>query len=659
MYSILLPSTVHENRKVVQMEQPLLWVSIVLPCAVGTLCFFFGRRSGYAVALSSTISFLAIASFALPALAGTAEHVSGFEWWGIPGAKVSFGLIIDPISALMGAIVSFISLAVFIYSIEYMRSEEGQSRFWLLMSCFESSMLLLVFADNFIMSFLGWEGVGLSSYFLIGHYYRDQKERWLGGPEGVAPFERPSICGEKALLTTGVADSLMLVGIMMIFSVYGTFDYLEIQTIASTKAVDPSYILAASLLLVMGPLGKSAQFPFNEWLPEAMSGPTPVSALLHSATMVKAGVYLVARLSPIFYSLSLISPLASTSFFLVAATAGLLTALLGSLYGMFAYEMKKVLAYSTISQLGFMFVALGIAGISGNPLLGLSAAIFHIFSHSIFKASLFLGAGSAIHISHTIYITEMGSLMKKAPKTFVAMLISALSLCALPPLMGFWSKDAILAAVYPVNAIAAILLAVSSAMTCFYSVRLLWYTFVAPARREVHAKEARLLVAPALLLSGLTLFLGFFGQSIEHSISESLSHALDLVESHNSGGDAALLLSAFALLAGLGTAYMIYFRKLRSGIERPKIIAGLRHVLMKRPVDRLYSALSGTIKKVSRSAYSFEGFLDRSSQALARTTLDSARQLSRVHSGDLNRYLSIAGALLLLLIGFLLLVSST
>lgn len=159
------------------MEQPLLWFSIVLPCAVGALCFPFGRRSGYAVASSSAISFLIIGSFALPAIEGEVDHVQDFEWWGIQGAKVSFGLIVDPISVLMGLIVSFISIAVFIYSIEYMRNEEGPSRFWFLMSCFESSMLLLVFSDNFIMSFLGWEGVGLSSYFLIGHYYRDQKER--------------------------------------------------------------------------------------------------------------------------------------------------------------------------------------------------------------------------------------------------------------------------------------------------------------------------------------------------------------------------------------------------------------------------------------------------------------------------------------------------
>jgi len=639
-------------------EQPLLWASIVLPCAVSTLFSLVGRRSGYAVVFSSAISFLIIASLALPAFEGTVEHTRGFDWWVIPGARVSFGLIIDPVSLLMGAIVSFISLVVFIYSIEYMRNEEGPSRFWFLMSCFESSMLLLVFSDNFIMSFLGWEGVGLSSYFLIGHYYRDQKERWLGGPEGVAPFEKPSMCGEKALLTTGVADSLMLIGIMMIFSAYGTFDYLEIQALASANAVDPSYILAASTLLVMGPLGKSAQFPFNEWLPEAMSGPTPVSALLHSATMVKAGVYLVARVSPIFYSLSLLSPLPSASFFLVAATAGLLTALIGSLYGMFAHEMKKVLAYSTVSQLGFMFVALGVAGLSGSPILGLSAAIFHIFSHSIFKASLFLAAGSAIHVSHTMYITEMGSLMKKAPKTFLAMVISALSLCALPPLMGFWSKDAILAAVYPVNAIAALLLAASSAMTCFYSIRLLWYTFVAPARREVYAKEAWPLVAPPLLLSGLTLFLGFFGQPIEHFISESLSRALGLVESHNSAVYAALFLSAFALVAGLGTAYLLYFRRLGALIGIERLTSGLRRALMKRPVDRLYYSVSLAVKMVSRGAYSFEGFLDRSSQALARTTLASARNLSRLHSGDLNRYLSIAGTLLLLLIGFLLLVSS-
>ncbi len=640
------------------METLPLWVSIVLPCAAGLFCFLLGKRSGYLITLSSGVSFLIIASLLRSAFEVGVVHVDGFEWWGIPQATVRFGLIVDPLSVLMGAIVSFISLVVFFYSIEYMRDEEGASRFWFLMSCFESSMLLLVFSDNFIMSFLGWEGVGLSSYFLIGHYYRDQKDKWLGGPEGVAPFERPSICGEKALLTTGVADSLMLVGIMMLYSMYGTFDYLELQALVSTNAVNPTYILVASILLVIGPLGKSAQFPFNEWLPEAMSGPTPVSALLHSATMVKAGVYLVARVSPIFYALSPLSPLASSSFFLIAATAGLLTALLGSLYGMFACEMKKVLAYSTVSQLGFMFTALGVAGISGSPLLGLCAAVFHILSHSIFKASLFLGAGSAIHISHTIYITEMGSLRKKAPKTFVAMTISALSLCALPPLMGFWSKDAILAAVFPVNVLAALLLAISSAMTCFYSMRLLWYAFIAPAKRETHIKEAWLLAAPPLLLSGLTLFLGFFGQSIEHLISESFSRALDLAVLHNSAVNAALLLSAFALLIGIGSAYLVYFRNFQPALRLAALTSGLRGMLMKRPVDRLYSMVGKSVKRASGGAYSFEGLLWKSSQAIARATMASARRLSRIHSGDLNRYLGIAGVLLLLLIVFLILVGS-
>ncbi|MDI9643618.1 MAG: NADH-quinone oxidoreductase subunit L [Candidatus Verstraetearchaeota archaeon] len=640
------------------MELSPIWLSIILPAAIGLTSYVAGRRAGYFVTASSAFSFLIIISLIEMFINGGSLHIEGFAWWPIPVSPLNFGLIIDPLSVLMGSIVSFISLIVFLYSIGYMKQEEGAPRFWFFMGCFESSMLLLVFSDNLVMTFLGWEGVGLCSYFLIGHYYRDQREKWLGGPDGVAPYVRPSLCGEKALLTTGFADSIMLIGIMLLYSIYGTFNFHELQLMASSSSVDSGLILAASVCLIMGPLGKSAQFPFHEWLPEAMSGPTPVSALLHSATMVKAGVYLVARVSPLFYILSGMYP-GSMNFFLIASVAGLLTAIIGSIYGTIAYEMKKVLAYSTISQLGFMFVALGISGISGDPLLGLSAGIFHLLAHSIFKAALFLGAGSAIHASHTIYITEMGQLRKACPKTFLAMTVSALSLCALPPLMGFWSKDAILAAVYPVNFAAAALLAASSALTCFYSIRLIWYTFLAPSKKKIHSHEEWLLVGPALFLSGITLFLGLFGKSIEHTVSESLSHALELTMAHETDAYVAIGMSMAALSLGFASAYLKYFRKPCSSEKaNPYALTGLRRVLTDRPVDKSYSLLSASLKRFSRAVYDFEILLNKFNLAVASSVMTIARNLSSIHSGDLNRYLGIAAVLMLLLLVIMLLVGS-
>jgi proton-translocating NADH-quinone oxidoreductase chain L len=622
---------------------------MALPTAAGLASFQLGRKGGYLLTASSFTSLAIILTGTGVFLQGLSYTAGEFVWWQLLSGPVTFGLFLDPMSILMGAIVAMISSLVFAYSIGYMHEEEGQPRFWFFMGCFESSMLLLVFSDNLIMSLIGWEGVGLCSFFLIGHYYRDQRDRWLGGPEGKAPFVKPSICSLKALLTTGLADSLMLIGIMLIYALYGTFSFRELEALAPVANVDPLLLLVASVLILMGPLGKSAQFPFHEWLPEAMSGPTPVSALLHSATMVKAGVYLVARLSPFFYALALVSPVSSGSFFLIAAVAGLITAIIGSLYGAISYEMKKVLAYSTVSQLGFMMVALGIAGMSGNPLLGLGAALFHLLSHSIFKASLFLGAGSAIHASHTPYLTEMGGLRKAAPKTFVAMALSALSLAGLPPLMGFWSKDAILAAVYPVNLLVVCLLAIASSLTAFYSIRLIWHAFFAPStyvNRVVDEKA--LIVVPPLILSGLTVALGIFGTLIDETIAESLHASLGLSLGHGEGTLAALAFTAFALTAGIGSAYLLYFSRSRPFVAASSSFSALRSSLMTRPIDRVYRGLAESLLKASRAAYWFESLLNRGSIALASKTLKAASTLSSFHAGDLNRYLAVAGVLLLM-----------
>lgn len=636
----------------------VFWLAIASPFLAAMCSFIFPKRVSYIVTSSSLLTLALLVANMGIFLEGKSYELGVFTWWALETSNVSFGIMIDPLSMLMGIIVAFISLVIFLYSLDYMKDDDGASRFWFFFGCFESSMLLLIFSNNLIMMLIGWEGVGMSSLFLISHYYRDPKERWLGGPEGFCPFKKPSFCGIKALLTTGVADVFMLAGIFLLFALYGTFNFLELQHLADTSPVNPPLLLLASVLIIIGPLGKSAQFPFQEWLPEAMAGPTPVSALLHSATMVKAGVYLVARLSIFFSILGGIAPLASSSFFLMAIAMGLVTVIMGSLYGCIAIELKKILAYSTISQLGYMFVALGIAGVSGSPLVGMSAALLHLFSHSIFKAGLFLSAGPVIHGTHTPYITHMGSLRKAMPKAFIAMTLSTLSLAALPPLLGFWSKDAILAAVYPVNVIVGLLLSVAAVLTVFYSFRMIWYTFFGPRKvwEGLH-KERPLLVAPPLLLGGLTFVLGFFGPQLDAMFHESLHRWL-----HYEAGYApawwVYALTAAAIILGFASAYAYYPRggEVIKAISSP--LLSLEKRLRARPVDRVYEKVSMGTFWVSAKLYTFEIRLDQWSMVLAGWIIKLAKAMSSFQSGDLNRYLSVAATLLLFLLLLLLLVSS-
>jgi NADH-quinone oxidoreductase subunit L len=635
-----------------------IWLAILLPSAVGLLSFVLGKKSGVALTATSFASLFLIATNLNLLIKGEEVHIPGPTWWPFRDGGVTFGIILDPLSLIMGLIVAFISSFVFLYSIGYMEHEEGIPRFWFFMGNFEASMLLLIFSDNLIMTLIGWEGVGLSSFFLIGHYFSDKRDKWLGGPKGVAPFAKPSYCGLKALLTTGFADTFMLVGILILYSLYGTFNFLELESKASLTPVNGTLLTLASLLLIMGPLGKSAQFPFQEWLPEAMAGPTPVSALLHSATMVKAGIYLVARLSPFYYILMSVYPGASQAFFLLAAIFGITTALLGSMYGMISIEMKKILAYSTISQLGYMLMALGIAGISGNPLLGFVAALFHLFSHSLFKAALFLSAGVAIHESHTIYVTEMGGLRRRIPVTFFAMTIAALSLAGLPPLLGFWSKDTLLAATYPVNWPVAILAALAAVFTAFYSVRLISLTFLGKGKGHKGHKghETLIMVGPPLFLASLTLAFGLIGPMVEKFFDKVFHHSLYLYGSYSPASVTAMASSAIALTLGLGSSYLLYINKNKaiSSLSKSGIIRSLYSILWIRPFDRLYSLMVSSSLKVSGHFYSFEMLLNRGMNGLATSVMKSITNVRRIHSGDLNLYLGIAALLLLFLIIFML-----
>jgi NADH-quinone oxidoreductase subunit L len=409
-------------------------------------------------------------------------------WIRFPGLAepLEVGVLVDPLSIIVANVVAFISFLIVVYSLGYMRGDPGLTRYWFFFQFFIGSMLLLVLSDNFIQLLIGWEGVGLCSYGLIGYYYRDTKDKWVGGPEPTPMFS-PSHSAMKAFVVTGVGDVLLLAAIFIVYTYAGTFNFVELIEnktgwIQAMGAV-PGLISLTSLLILGGPIGKSAQFPFHEWLPEAMTGPTSVSALIHAATMVKAGVYLVARLSPIFYLGSWVYNLGEAkTFFIAIAIVGGFTTFLAASQALVSVELKKVLAYSTVSQIGYMMLGLGVSGLaSGVYVAGLTSGIYHLVSHALFKAALFLGAGSVIHTIESIYMFNMGGLKKYMPITYILMLIAALTLSGVPPFVGFWSKDAVFVAAYsastPLSLVLLVVAGASAALTFLYSLRFISLTF--------------------------------------------------------------------------------------------------------------------------------------------------------------------------------------
>jgi NADH-quinone oxidoreductase subunit L len=461
------------------------------------------------------------------------------------------------------------------------------------MMFFIGSMQLIVLSDNLLQIFFGWEGVGLASYALISFWYRDKKKDHVGqegrSALGVMEYFSPTHAGMKAFIMTKVGDVMMLAGMFLIFAYAGTFGLRELVE-ETTWAVNMSaegLLVPAFVLLFGGAIGKSAQFPLNEWLLEAMTGPTAVSALIHAATMVKAGVFLVARIGPIVFALAAAGILAD-QFFEIVAWVGAITALLLATQGMVNPEIKKVLAYSTGSQIGYMMMALGVAGLSHQYVDGYTAGFFHLISHAMFKASLFMAAGSLLHVVGSRFMTDMGGLRKQMRKTYAFMWAAGLALMGAPFITtGFWSKDAIFATVYESGsewALPIFIIAVLTAViTAFYTTRMIGMVFFGKNSKHIekmeseghHIHEApKSMWIPYGILAVLTIGIGLIGLSAEenlhHLFEEYLSHSFGIHSEHYSGetsvlpgflsglNPVALGASLVAFATGFGLGYIFY-----------------------------------------------------------------------------------------------------
>lgn len=512
------------------------------------LAKFNERVRDTAVVSFSFLGFL-MAAFMLPDLF-TPKPVDKTAFWvTLPdNASLSIGLLIDPLSIILANVVAFVGFIIMVYSTKYVENEPGRTRYWFLMSLFIGSMLLLVLADNLILFFVGWKIVGLCSYALIGHYYRDEEEHWIGGPSPF-PFQKPSRCGLKALLVTTFGDVSLLAGIIILYLYSGTFNFIELYQTAGSwlgrMAANPGMLTLTSILLLGGPIAKSAQFPLHEWLPEAMAGPTPVSALIHAATMVKAGVYFVARMLPVFfYAYWIANCPGAYTFFILTAAIGAFTAFLTGTQSMVSLELKKALAYSTMSQIGYMMLALGVAGLSANALTaGFSAGIFHLISHGLFKAALFLCAGVAIHVSGSIYMPEMSLSRRGMRFTWLFMWIASLSLMGIPPFSGFWSKDEVLmSCLQSGQYILFVVALVTVAITCFYSIRFMGMIFHGKENEkesQADSEASPLMLVPYGILAALTVVLGLSGPWLSGFLDETFrkyfTQSLKLVVSGGSG----------------------------------------------------------------------------------------------------------------------------
>lgn len=511
--------------------------------------------------------------------------VQWFTWFSSGDLTVSFGYWLDPLSSLFTLVITGVGFLIHVYSIGYMHDDEGQNRFFSYLNLFVFFMLLLVMGQSYMIMFVGWEGVGLCSYLLIGFWFKNQDY---------------TAAANKAFIMNRIGDLGMLVGIVLIFSQFGSLDYKDV--LAGDFQIAPETATLITILLFVGAMGKSAQIPLYTWLPDAMAGPTPVSALIHAATMVTAGIYMVAR----NYVLYLQSPVAME----LVAYIGVATALFAATIAIAQNDIKKVLAYSTVSQLGLIFVALGVGAFT--------AGIFHVVTHAFFKALLFLGAGSVIHaLGGEQDLRNMGGLKKHLSITFITFLIGVLAISGIPPFAGFFSKDEILAAAFEHNKLVWVLSLLASLLTAFYMFRLLFLAFYGKERASAetmsHIHESpKSITIPLMVLAALSIVGGFLnvpaalggGHWLEHFLAPVFTH----VPKHESLPATELMLMGVVIAVTavmIAIAWVIFLKK-GTVPKEPAQASGLTRILAnKYYIDELYDTL------VVRPLHGLGGLLDR------------------------------------------------
>jgi NADH-quinone oxidoreductase subunit L len=617
----------------------VVWLIPALPLAGFLLILLFGRRlgdpkAGYLATLMCLGAFVVTVGVYFDLLSKSAEereHVSTvFSWVPAGSLKIDLAFLADPLSITMCLFVTGIGTLIHLYAIGYMHGDPRFSKFFLYLNLFALSMLVLVLGENMLVTFLGWEGVGTCSYFLISFWH----ER-----------ESAATAGKKAFITNRVGDWGFMVAMFFAFQATGTLSYLGVNAAASTMA--QSTATAIALFCFIGACGKSAQLPLYLWLPDAMEGPTPVSALIHAATMVTAGVFLMCRMSPILNAASSYAPT-------LIAVVGAATALFAATIAVAQNDIKKVLAYSTVSQLGYMFLAVG----SG----AYTAAIFHMVTHAFFKALLFLGSGAVIHgMHHEQDMRRMGALRKVMPVTAVTFIIGWLAIAGVPPFAGFWSKDDILLAAYDKSPVLWAIGLVTALLTAYYMTRQVIMVFYGKARwHDAHEEHGAhgdfephespvIMLAPLVALAVLSIVGGGINLPFGAN-TEKLAHWLEPVVGTHESTTAKLPLAVIAVvvaLLGIGAAYLIYSKHKAKPVEPQVLAEGWYY-------DAAVSGFMGGPGRESFAAVAWfdAHVVDGAVNGVGRVVRGTAQRIRTVQSGNVRNYAAAIGVGVVLLLAW-------
>ena len=609
------------------MDTRLVLVLLLAPFLGFLFNVFFGKKAGKNIVgivgtLSVVVSFAVTLYFFLQInQTKQAIAINLFDWISIQRFNISFGFLLDQLSLIWLLFVTGIGSLIHLYSISYMHEDEKMHSFFAYLNLFIFFMITLVIGSNLLVMFIGWEGVGLCSYLLIGFWYKNQDF---------------NDAAKKAFIMNRIGDLGFLIGIFIVGSLFNTLDFTTIKTvITSTSNSNDFWIAAAAFALFIGASGKSAQIPLYTWLPDAMAGPTPVSALIHAATMVTAGIFMITRLNFLFD----MAPSVQN----IIAIVGAITALVAATIALVQNDIKKVLAYSTVSQLGLMFLALGLGACE--------VAVFHVITHAFFKACLFLGSGSVIHGLHGEQdMRKMGGLKKAMPITFITMLIAALAISGIFPLAGFWSKDEILMTAFHGNPTLWVIGSIASILTAFYMFRLIYLTFFNSFRgteeQKNHLHESpSLITVPLIILAILSFFGGIISLPGHNWLNEYLAplFSKEVHAAHSLGSTEYILMAIATIgaLIGIGIAYKKYLKDNTIPSADTEITGVSKVLYNKYYVDEAYDAIF--VKPINVLSGFFRDSVETTLSALVfglgKVTNEFAFQGKKLHNGSVGLYL--------------------